>query len=150
MTSKAAVKNFLSQRKLAVVGVSRGGKKFGNSAYRELKAKGYRVIPVHHKADMIEGDRCYPHISALPEAIDGVVIVVPPEETEKVVREAAESGIAHVWIQQGAESEKEVSYCKEHGINVVYGECILMFAEPTAFFHRLHRWARGLLGRNPQ
>jgi hypothetical protein len=30
------------------------------------------------------------------------------------------------------------------------GECVLMFAEPAAFYHRLHRWVWKLLGRLPQ
>ena len=42
MTSRAAVEGFLAQKTLAVVGVSRGGKKFGNAILKELKAKGIR------------------------------------------------------------------------------------------------------------
>lgn len=86
MTTKAAVRDFLDQRTLAVVGVSRQGKKFGNAAYNELKAKGYQVYPVHPHADTLEGDRCYPSLSALPEPVGGALIVVPPHETEKVVK----------------------------------------------------------------
>jgi predicted CoA-binding protein len=41
MTSRAAVDDFVAQRTLAVVGVSRSGKKFGNTIYRELKTRGY-------------------------------------------------------------------------------------------------------------
>jgi predicted CoA-binding protein len=144
------VDDFLDQQALAVVGVSRDGKKFGNTAYRELRAKGYRVTPVNPHADVIEGDFCYPSLSALPDPVDGVLIVVPPGETEKVVREAAEAGITRVWMQQGAESVAAVRFCEEQGINAVHGECILMFAEPDAFHHRLHRWVWGLMGKLPQ
>ena len=150
MTTKAMVNDFLDQRTLAVVGVSRDGKKFGNTAYKELKAKGYRVIPVNPHAEAIEGDLCYPSLSDLPDPVDGVLIVVPPSETEKVVREAAEAGITRVWMQQGAESVAAVRFCEEQGISAVHGECILMFAETGAFHHRLHRWVWGLLGKLPQ
>lgn len=150
MTSKAAVKDFLNQKTLAVVGVSRNGQKFGNTAYKELKAKGYRVIPINPQAEMIEGDPCYPSLGALPDPVDGVLIVVPPAETEKVVREAAAAGIPRVWMQQGAESQAAIQFCEEQGVSAVHGECILMFAEPTAFGHRLHRWVWGLLGKLPQ
>lgn len=149
MTSKTAVSDFLAQKTLAVVGVSRQGGKFGNTAYNELKAKGYRVLAVHPQAESVEGDPCYPNLAVLPEAVGGVLIVVPPVETEKVVQEAAAASIRHVWIQQGAESEAAIRFCQENGLNAVYGECILMFAEPTAFGHRLHRWIWGLLGRLP-
>ena len=42
MTSKRLIDDFLAQPALAVVGVSRSGKGFGNVAARELRGKGYR------------------------------------------------------------------------------------------------------------
>jgi predicted CoA-binding protein len=150
MTTKAVVNDFLSQRSLAVVGVSRGGKKFGNTAYKELKAKGYRLFPVHPNAESIEGDRCYPNLGALPEPVGGVLIVVPPAQTEQVVREVAAADIRRIWMQQGAESEAAIRFCEENGVSAVHGECVLMFAEPAAFYHRMHRWLWGLLGKLPR
>ncbi|MGD8623703.1 MAG: CoA-binding protein [Anaerolineae bacterium] len=149
MTSRAAVDDFLSRQTLAVVGVSRQGNKFGNVAFKELKAKGYTVLPVNPHAETIEGERCYPDLQALPEGVEGVLIVVPPSETEKVVRQAAEAGIRDVWLQQGAESEEAIRFCEEQGLGLVHGHCILMFAEPTGLGHRLHRWVWGLLGKLP-
>jgi hypothetical protein len=149
MTSRAAVDDFLSRQTLAVVGVSRQGNKFGNMAFKELKAKGYTVLPVNPRAETIEGERCYPDLQALPEGVEGVLIVVPPEETEKVVRQAAQAGIPSVWLQQGAESEAAIRFCQEQGLNLVHSHCILMFAEPTGLGHRLHRWVWGLLGKLP-
>jgi predicted CoA-binding protein len=88
-------------------------------------------------------------LSVLPEPVGGVLIVVPPAETEKVVRDAAQVGIRRVWMQQGAESETAIRFCEENGISAVHGECILMFAQPAGF-HRLHRWVWGLLGKLPR
>ena len=149
MTTKEAVDNFLSLKSIAVVGVSREGKKFGNMAYKDLKSKGYNLFPINPHADEIEGDRCYSSINDLPEQVGGVLIVVPPEQTEKVVMEASEAGINRVWMQQGAESTKAIQYCQEHSIDAVHGECILMFAEPAGFPHRAHRWVWGLIGKLP-
>lgn len=150
MTSKAAVAEFVSQRKLAVVGVSRKRMKFGNLAFKELKAKGYQLFPINPNAETIEGARCYPSLSALPEPVDGVVVIVPPAQTEQVVRDAAAAGIRRVWMQQGAASPAAIRFCAENGISAVHGECILMFAEPAAFYHRLHRWVWGLVGKLPK
>lgn len=86
----------------------------------------------------------------MPEPVDGVFISVPPAETERVVEEAAVAGIRRVWMQQGAESPPAVRFCEENGIQAVHGECILMFAEPTAFYHRLHRWVWKILGKLPR
>jgi predicted CoA-binding protein len=150
MTTKAAVDDFLSQRTLAVVGVSRDGKKFGNTIYKELRLKGYTVFPVNPNSESIMGERCYPSLSALPATVGGAVIVVPPVQTEQVVRDAAAAGIRHVWMQRGAESELAIRFCEKNDINAVHGECILMFAEPAAFYHRIHRWFWKLLGKLPR
>ena len=150
MTSKAAVDDFVGQRRLAIVGVSRRGKKFGNFAFRELRSKGYKIFPVHPQAETIEGERCYASLGALPQPVDGVLIVVPPAQTEQVVRDAAAAGIRRVWMQQGAGSLAAIKFCQESGIREVHGECILMFTEPLAWWHRAHRWVWKLLGKLPQ
>ena len=148
MTTKAVVEDFIDQRTLAIVGVSRSGKKFGNAASRELRKKGYRVLPVHPEADSIDGERCYPSLGALPEQVGGVLVVVPPQQTEQVVRQAVDAGIRRVWMQQGAESKAAIDFCRERGVSVVHGECILMFAAPTGA-HKLHHWVWRLFGRLP-
>ncbi len=150
MNTQADVEEFLAQRSLAVAGVSRSGRKFGNTAYRELRAKGYNLFPVHPEAEVLEGDKAYPSLSALPEEVGGLLAVIPPTETEQLVRDAAAAGITRVWLQQGAESENAIRFCEEHDISVVAGECILMFAEPTGLGHKLHRWVWKLLGKLPK
>ena len=149
-STKAAVENFVGQHKLAVVGVSRDTNKFGNMAYKALKEKGYQVYPINRNVEAVAGDRCYPSLGGLPEKVDGVLIIVPPTETEKVVREADAAGIKNVWMQQGAESDEAIQYCQEHGLNEVHGECIMMFASPVTSFHRWHRGAWKLFGKLPK
>lgn len=150
MTSKAVVEEFLAQKTIAIVGASRDPRKFGSGVYRDLKSKGYHVIPVNPNADSIEGDRCYPSLAAIPEPVDGAFLVVPPEQAEGIVREADRAGIRRIWMQQQADSEEAVRYCQEHGMKEVHGECILMFAQPQAFFHKPHRWFNGLTGKLPK
>lgn len=122
------------------------GKKFGNTVYRELRAKGYQVAAIHRHADQIDGETCYPSLAALPGPVDGLVIVLPPQESEKVVRQAAGAHIGMVCMARhqaapGTESEAAIQFCHDHGIRLVHGECILM--------HRLHRWVWDLLGKLP-
>jgi predicted CoA-binding protein len=150
MSSKSSVENFLAQKNIAIVGISRSGKKFGNAVNKELRAKGYNIFPVNPNADTIDGGPCYKNLSSLPQKADGVIVCIPPSQTESVVKEAHKNGIAHIWMQQGAESEAAISYCLQNSIDYVAGECILMFAEPTGFGHKLHRWVWGLLGKLPK
>lgn len=148
--TRSLVSDFLSQRKLALVGISRSGKKFGNAIVKDLTAKGYQVHPVHPAAAEIDGRPCWPNLLQLPEKVGGVVIVVPPSETEKVMRDVVKAGIPRVWMQQGSESPAAIRYCEENGISAIHGECIMMFAEPTAFFHRAHRWMARIFGKVPR
>lgn len=150
MTTKSTVDNFLSQRTLALVGASRDPKAFSSMASKELRAKGFRVIPVNPNADTIMGERCYPSLADLPERVDAALIMTPPGQTEAVVRDAAAAGIKQVWMQQGAESAAAIQFCQENGISAVHGECILMFANGRSFPHIAHRWVWGLLGKLPK
>ena len=143
MTEKiqqAIIDDFLKQKKIAIVGVSRSGRKFSNEVYRELKANEYQLFIVNPNADYIEEERCYKDLKSLPEKVDGVLIFVKPVHTGQVVRDAFVAGIQRIWIQPGAESEGAIQFCEEQGINAIYGYCILMFLEPVAWVHRIHRW----------
>lgn len=147
-TSRAAVEAFLAKPAIAIAGASRSGKKFGNIAMRELRAKGYRVYPIHPIAERIEDVPCYTSVTKVPEKVDALLVVVPPIAALDVVRDAAESGVRSVWLQQGAESNDVLELCRDLGLEVVSGECILMFAQPRSF-HKLHRWIWGALGKLP-
>ena len=150
MTSKAAVSDFLSRKSLAIAGVARSGKGFGNTVLKELRGKGYDVYVIHPEASQVQGVPCYASIGDVAEKVEGLVLVVPPPQTEKLVAEAAEAGIRRIWMQQGSESKAAVAACEANGIQVIHGECILMFAEPAAFIHKLHRWINGALGKLPK
>lgn len=128
--------------------MSRSEKKFSYSLYKSLKSKGYQLFAVNPNTDRIDEEYFYGNIQSLPQKVNGVVIVVPPNQTEKVVMEAA-AGINHIWIQQGAESEQAIDFCKKNGINVIHNQCILMFAEPS-FLHKCHRYVNKALGKLPK
>jgi len=150
MTTKAAIEGFMSQQVLAVAGVSRAPRKFGNAVYRDLRARGYRVLAINPNAQTIEGDSCYPSLKALPEKVGGLVAVTQPAVTEQLVREATDLGIRHVWLQQGSESDDAVQFCQEHGINVVVGECIMMYQPNPSFVHKAHKFFKELFGGKPE
>jgi uncharacterized protein len=147
--TRVSIQSFLDCRNLAVVGVSRSGKKFSNTIYRELKARKYRVFPVNAQARQIDSDLCYPDLLSLPEMVERVVFVVPPPVVVSLLPQVVERGIPMIWLQQGTESGEAIQYCQDHGIQVISGECLLMFLEPVTFFHRIHRGIRRLIGRLP-
>jgi len=150
MVSKKIIDDFLIQKPIAVIGVSRNPKKFGYSCYRDLKMRGFQVIPVNPNVSSIDGEECYPNLKSITEKISAVLIIVHPEQTEAVVAEAFACGIKYIWMQKGAESQKAVGFCNVNGINVIYNECILMFAQPVESFHKFHRFFVKLFGKLPK
>jgi predicted CoA-binding protein len=148
-TTRASVDAFVAQPSFALVGASRGGRKFGNTILRELRGKGMRIYPVHPMAATIDGVPCYRRLADLPERVGGVIVSVPAAQAVDVIREAAAAGIRHVWLQQGAESPYVEALCSELGLDAVAGECILMFAAPTGI-HRFHRFVSGAIGHLPR
>jgi predicted CoA-binding protein len=146
MVNRPVIDEFLSQKSLAIAGVSRDGGGFGNVALKELAAKGYDLHVVHPDVDTIAGRPTARRLADLAGKVGGVILVTPPAVTAGLVREAAGAGIRRVWIQQGAESADAIAFCEAQGMRVVHHECILMFAEPARWFHRAHRLVRGLFG----
>ena len=121
------IKEFLRKENIfTVVGVSRDSKKYGHRVYKDLKKAGYMVYPINPNVDKILGDKCYHCLKELPEKPDIVDIVVPPEITEKIVRECKKLGIKRIWMQPGSESEKAINYCKKNSIELIYGVCVMI------------------------
>ncbi len=147
MPSRTAIDDFLAQRRLAVVGVSRNPKKFGNAVFRRLRDSGRTVYPVNTGADTVEGTRAYHSLTELPTPVDGVVVVVAAQRSADVVRDAIAAGVPRVWLQRGigpsSVSPEAVALCREHGLSVVDGACVFMWDEPVRNVHRLHRTFAG-------
>ena len=150
INSRKIIDEFVGLKTIAVVGVSRNKDKFGNAIYRDMKAKGYKMLAINPKLDMVEGDRCYAGLGALPEKTEGVIICINPLETVPVIEEAARLGIKYIWLQQGANSPEGEAKCQELGLNVVSGECIFMFLEPVTSIHAFHRFFVKLFGKLPK
>jgi hypothetical protein len=141
------IEDFISGKRIALVGASQDPKKFGNTLFTELKGRGYQVELIHPTAKEIAGQQCYPSLAALPGKVDGVLVCVKPTQVEEVLRQAAQAGIKKIWLQQGAESPASLRMASELGLAVVSGKCILMYAPPVKSFHGFHRFFVKLTGQ---
>lgn len=144
-----SIERFFTSPAFAVVGVSRDEKKFGNTLFREMNKHSLTVYPVNPHLATIEGVKCYATISGLPEEVQSVVIVVHPEDTQPIVAECKQKGIHNIWLQQGAESDEAIAYAREHDLNLLHKQCVLMLVEPVKSIHALHRWVDKILHKYP-
>lgn len=150
MKSETSALEFVGLKNLALLGISDNPKKFGNTIYKSLKKSGYNVSLVHPTLDAFSGDKCYRDLKSIPDKVDGVVFVVHPEKVVDTLKQANDMGIKNVWLQQGAQSQKAIEYCKENNINSVNGECILMYTDGDKFPHNFHRWIWKTIGKYPK
>jgi predicted CoA-binding protein len=152
-TSRAAVDDFLAQKRIAFVGVSRNRADFSRTLWKELKGRGYDLIPVNSDALEIDGVPCVSRVTSIEPKPEGALLLVPPEVTQRVVRDCDAAGIRRVWMYRaagsGAVSEEAVRFCGEHGIAVVAGECPFMFLEGAGGVHAVHGWWRKVTGKYP-
>ncbi|MBW6473024.1 MAG: CoA-binding protein [Anaerolineaceae bacterium] len=135
-----AIQDFVASKRIAIVGVSQSDTKFGNSVYRDLKGKGYDVVPVHPTMEKFDQDPCFKNIQSINPKVDGVLINVKKDKVKAILDDAHQAGIRKIWLQQGSETPETVQYGKSLGMSIVSGGCIMMYAEPVKSVHAFHRW----------
>lgn len=149
MATLKQIEDFLAAEPIAMAGVSRNPKKFGFTAFRELKEKGMNIIPVNPHAEEIHGVKTYPDIKSLPADVKGLLIMTRKGSTAGIVREAKEKGIKNIWIQQMSESPEALKELEGSDLNFIHGKCVMMFYKPTSV-HKFHGALVKFFGRWPK
>jgi len=152
ITADATVaRDFLTLRRIAVVGASDDSKNFGRTIYRELREHGYDVVAINPGATSVCGDPCHPSLIAAGAPVDGSIIMVGTDRAEQAVAESIAAGVERIWLFKGiggpgSVSSGAIELCRDAGVEVVAGACPLMFLEPVSLIHRVHRRIRRLDG----
>lgn len=120
------IEQAVAERTWAVVGASNDRNKYGNKIYRDLRAAGYKVYPVHPTETTVEGDTAYASVKDLPETPAVVDVVVPSWVGQHVARDAAEAGIPYFWLQPGAESDELIENAGKLGLKVIHNACAMV------------------------
>lgn len=150
MVTQRQIDSFLSLKTLAVIGVSRVERKFGNAIYKELKNKNYSVYPVHREMSSFGNDICYRDLKSIPYTPDGLLISVSREKTLGIIQDAHSAGIKNIWLHLMSETAEAIDYCGKNGINLIYKECMFMYLQPVKSIHSFHRFFRKLFGKMPK
>lgn len=121
------IEAFLAGSPHAVVGASDDRGKYGNKVLRVYQQNNRPAFPINPKGGTIEGLLAYADLASLPQRPHGVSIITPPGVTERIVEQAAELGVGHIWMQPGAESDRAVELAERSGMNVIAGgPCLLV------------------------
>jgi len=135
------VQDFLTQKVIAVVGVSDKRDTGANRNYRTFKRHGYRVYTVNPRISTFDGAPCYPDLKSIPEKPDAVFMLTSPKVTEEIIKQCADLGIKHVWMHcmmgtkpglstgSTSVSPSAVEICRANGIAVIPGSCPAQFLD---------------------
>ena len=154
-TIKEAAAEFLSNRRIAVTGVSRTPESHGsNVVYKRLRDRGYEVFAVNPNASEVEGDPCYGSLAAIPGGVDAVVIATRPDLAPATVEECDRLGIKQVWMHRsfggGSVCDEATVAGRSHGMTVIDGGCPLMFEPTSDPGHKVMRAMLTLTGKVPR
>lgn len=114
-----------TSRVIAVVGLSsrRFRPSYGVSEY--MQSAGYRIIPVNPFETDVLGEKAWPNLGAVPEAIDIVDIFRRSEFVPEIVEAAIRVKARAIWMQEGVVHEEAAAKARAAGLIVVMDRCIL-------------------------
>lgn len=122
-----AIRTLLSQAKtVAIVGLSTEKTKASNMVASYLQDEGYRIVPVHPKADEILGEKCYPNLRSIPFPVDVVDIFRPASEVAGIVEDAIAIGAKAVWMQLRIIDLPSAKRAIDAGLVAVVDKCMKM------------------------
>jgi uncharacterized protein len=154
MTDLQQIQDFLAEKRLAIVGVSRDAKDYTRVVFDEFVKRGYDVVPVNPLAAEIDGKPCLGRLADIKPPVQAALFLIPPKNTDDMMQDCADAGIKKVWFRRKLRHEEHssntLSFCKEHKVSVISGFCPLMFLAGDVSIHRFHGFLLKLFGKYPR
>lgn len=119
------IKDILTLKKVAVVGMSRHYNKPAHFVPKYLSEQGFDVIPINPIADKILGKKSHKHLHSVEEDIDIVDVFRPSDQVLPVVEDAIKIKPRVIWLQEGIHNPEAEDLARKHGIKIVYNRCML-------------------------
>lgn len=109
---------------IAVVGLSADWYRPSFFAAKYMQEHGYRVIPVNPRYPEILGEKCYPALDEVPEAVDIVDVFRKTADVMPIAEQAVAIGAKVLWQQLGVVNQQADRYAREHGLDSVMDRCV--------------------------
>src|SRR5438270_10827832 len=92
------IEDFLGQKRIAMIGVSRDPKHFSMNLFEELCRRGYDVIPVNPGAPSINGRHCFQRVQEIQPPVKAALLMTPPVISERIMEDCYVDCIVQVWL----------------------------------------------------
>ncbi len=109
---------------IAVLGLSPKEDRPSFRVARGMQDHGYRIIPVRPAVKEVLGEKAYPDLAAVPDAIDLVDVFRAPEFVDAIVDDCIRLGIKRLWLQEGVVNQAAAEKAQAAGITVVMDRCV--------------------------
>jgi signal transduction histidine kinase/predicted CoA-binding protein len=109
---------------IAVVGLSDKTDRPAHQVPAFLQKHGYRIIPVNPGLTEALGEKAYPELRAVPDAVDAVLVFVRSEAVPPIVEQAIEIGARTLWMQEGIVNLEAAERARAAGLKVVMDRCM--------------------------
>ena len=123
---------------IAVVGLSAEWHRPSYFAAKYMQQHGYRVIPVNPRYTEVLGERCYPTLAEIPEAIDLVDVFRRTADVLPIAQQAVQIKARCLWQQIGVLNLDADRLARAAGLDSVMNRCVKI--EHARLFGGLH-WA---------
>jgi len=119
------IRQILSMKNVAVVGMSKHPEKAAHFVPKYLTEQGYNIIPINPTADKILDRKCYSSITEIDQPIDIVDVFRPSDQVLPFVEEAIKIKPKIIWLQEGIHNSEAEELARNQGIKVVFNRCML-------------------------
>ena len=119
------IRQILSLKNVAVVGMSRHPEKAAHFVPKYLTEQGYNIIPINPTADKILDRKCYSNVTEIDQPIDIVDVFRPSDQVLPFVEEAIKIKPKIIWLQEGIHNSEAEELARNQGIKVVFNRCML-------------------------
>ncbi|MFT6897932.1 MAG: putative CoA-binding protein [Paraglaciecola sp.] len=109
---------------IAVVGLSANEMRPSFLSSQYMQDHGYRIIPVNPNYDEILGEKCYPDLRSIPEAVDMVDLFQRADRVLPFVEQAIEIKARVVWMQLDIINDEAAKIASNAGLEVVMDRCV--------------------------
>ena len=125
MSTIAQLRHILkNSHTIAIVGLSADWWRPSYFAAKYMQEHGYRIIPVNPKYTEVLGEKCYPTLEAIPDAIDIVDVFRKSEDCAPIAKQAVAIGAKTLWLQLGVENTEAQQIAEAAGLAVVMNRCV--------------------------
>ncbi|MDH5355046.1 MAG: CoA-binding protein [Gammaproteobacteria bacterium] len=125
MTDSNQLRRVLRECKtIAVVGLSANEMRPSFFAAKYMQDHGYRIIPVNPNYDEILGEKSYPDLLSIPEAVDMVDLFQRADRVMPFAEQAIEIKAKVLWMQLSVINEEAAKLADEAGLEVVMDRCV--------------------------